>query len=309
VEDAPPPPPTEAPSLPRPRAATFLLALVGLFPVGLAAQALTPAAGLVWTELFGFALPAAALVAILGLDPRPFLGLTRPPPGALRLALAVGLLAILAGGALQALWASVLPDEVLETFDVTRLFHRPPWEQRLLVFGATVLAPCCEELAFRGHLLSALRLRWSPGAAVGLSALAFALLHLDPVRLPGLLFLGTLYGWMAWRAGSVWPGVLAHAVNNGTATALALAWPDSSLASGPAPEPAAAAAVLLFSLALLAPLLLAYQRTTPTPPRPDQALSALSASPARAGRLPRWVPAGTLAAAGSLLLIALLARR
>ena len=116
--------------------------------------------------------------------------------------------------------------------------------------------------------------RWRVRGAIGLSAVAFAAVHLDPVRFPALLFLGVLYGWLSWRTGSVWPSVLAHAVNNAAATALAVAWPEASevgRAGAGRPGPLAALAA---SLALTAPLVLAYQRTMPPSPSPEAALVA-----------------------------------
>lgn len=304
----PGPPPGEAPAapppLPRPRAAAFLLALLGLLPVGLVAQALQPGPALVWTQLFAFALPAAALAAGAGLSPARFLRLVAPPPRALGLGLLLAAAALVVGGALQALWTSLLPPDLLETFDVARLFERPAWERALMVGAATALAPLCEEVAFRGHLLSALALRRGPGAAIALSAVAFAALHLDPVRLPGLLFLGVLYGWMTWRAGSVYPAILAHAVNNAAATALALG--PGEAAAEAAPEPAAALGALLAGAALLVPAALAYHRWLPPAPGPEAALAA-GADPR--GRLPRWVIRGAWLAIVSLVLIALAPRR
>ena len=271
--------------------------------MAMAAQLLQPGVGLVWSQLFLFALPAAALAARAGLAPARFLRLARPPPRALGLALALGLAAMVVGGAIQALWTTLLPEALLQTFDVARLFQRPPWERALLIGAAAGLAPLCEELAFRGHLLSALRLRFRPAAAIALSALAFAGLHLDPVRLPGLVFLGALYGWMTWRAGSIYPAVLAHAVNNAAATALAV---GGGVGQGDSPAPRDAAAALLAGLLLLALPALAFQRSLPPPPDAEAAL-APGAMPA--GRLPRWAVWAAWAAAISLGLIALAPRR
>jgi membrane protease YdiL (CAAX protease family) len=310
LPDGPPPlqagPPEASPPTPlaRPRAATFLLLLVALFPVALAAQFVQPGAGLVWTQLCLFALPAAALAAAAGLAPARFLRLVAPPPRALGLALVIGAAAMLVGGALQALWASVLPDRLLQAFDVARLFRRPAWERSVMIGAAAGLAPVCEELAFRGHLLSALRLRARPASAIALSALAFAALHLDPVRLPGLLFLGGLYGWLTWRSGSLYPAVLAHAVNNAAATALALG--SVAVERAPLQERGAAAGALLVGMALLALPVWAFQRWLPSPPGPEAALAPGRGPP---GRLPSWAVASAWAAVLSLLVIALAPRR
>jgi len=285
-----------------PLAAAFLLVQVGMLVVGQLAQSLQPGPGLVWYQLFGFALPAAALAALAGLAPRPFLRLAAPAPRALGLALVIGVLALLVGGTLQALWTAALPETLLRTYDVARLFRRAPWERAVLVASATVLAPICEELAFRGHLLSALGLRLRPGAAIGLSALAFAALHLDPVRLPGLLFLGALYGWLTWRSGTIYPAVLAHAVNNAAAMAQAL---GPATAERAPPDATGAAAALLVGLALLVPALLAYQRWLP----PPAASPVLVAGSARPGRAPRWVMVAAWAGIVSLVVIALAPRR
>jgi membrane protease YdiL (CAAX protease family) len=283
-----------------------MLFLLALLPLGLAAQAFSPPAGLIWTELFCFALPAAALPAWAGLEPGRFLGLRPPPRRSLLLAAPLGAVAMLTAGALQALWEGLLPDAVVEAFDVTRLFAGPPLALAVLVGAATLLAPLCEELAFRGHLLSALRLRWRPGPAIGLSALAFAAIHLDPVRFPALLFLGVLYGWMRWRTGSVWPAVLAHAVNNAAATSVALAWRDVSQAVRPPEVPGEPSLALLASLALLVPLLLAYQRVMPPAPVPE---GSLARGTLRPGRRPRWAAAAAWAATITLALIGILGRR
>lgn len=299
---APPEPRLPAPArLAFPLAAAFLLVQVGMLVVGQLAQALQPGPGLVWYQLFGFALPAAALPALAGLAPGRFVRLVAPAPRALGLAFVVGVLGLLVGGALQALWSSALPEALLRTYDVARLFQRAPWERTVLVVSATALAPVCEELAFRGHLLSALGLRLRPGAAIGLSALAFAALHLDPVRLPGLLFLGALYGWLTWRSGSIYPAVLAHAVNNAAAMAQALG-PEA--AERTAPDAAGAVTALLVGVALLTPALLAFHRWVPvTAPAPQVA------GYARPARAPRWVMVAAWAGVASLIVIALAPRR
>jgi membrane protease YdiL (CAAX protease family) len=279
----------------------MLVALVGLFPVGLAAQAISPVAGLVWTQLFAFLLPAAALAARAGLRPAAALRLGRPPPGALGLAALAGGAAFLAGGAMMTLWAWLLPPGLARTLDVGQLLSRPGWELPAVVAAAALLAPLCEEVAFRGYLLTALSQRLRPAAAVALSAALFGAMHLDLVRLPAVVFLGVLYGWLTWRSGSVWPAVLAHAVNNAAATALAL-----RAGAARAPEatgsPAGALASLLVlaaALSALAPVLRAYHRTMPPAP---SATAALAPGENRPG----WVTWAMAAGAAALLLIALL---
>ena len=100
----------------------------------------------------------------------------------------------------------------------SRALGATSWAMALI---AAVLAPLAEEVAFRGYLLSALRTHLRPGVAIAASSVLFAAMHLDPVRFPAVLFLGVFLGWLAWRSGSLWPAVAAHAVNNGLGSLVA----------------------------------------------------------------------------------------
>jgi hypothetical protein len=161
----------------------------------------------------------------------------------------------------------------VKAFDLAPLFQAPGLERLALAATAAILAPVCEEAAFRGHLLTLLRARLPPAGAIGLTALAFAALHLDPVRFVAVFELGVLYGWLAWRAGSLWPAVAAHATNNAVATSLVWAAGRASSSSGAQePRPLAALVTLLLALLPLAALLAHYRRLTPDPPPPAVAL-------------------------------------
>lgn len=79
---------------------------------------------------------------------------------------------------------------------------------------AATLVPFAEELFFRGLGVRAL-LPLGGAGAVGITALAFGLGHGLLVALPVLVVFGAGLGWVRLRSGSVWPGVLAHALYNG----------------------------------------------------------------------------------------------
>jgi membrane protease YdiL (CAAX protease family) len=83
-----------------------------------------------------------------------------------------------------------------------------------LIVIVAVLPGFVEELLFRGYLQSRLLRRWPPLLAVGVSALVFSAAHLDPIHVLGVIPLGLWLGTIAWRAESVWPAMLCHAVNN-----------------------------------------------------------------------------------------------
>lgn len=85
----------------------------------------------------------------------------------------------------------------------------------LLMLLIAVVAPIAEELFFRGMLYPLLRRRWSAPMAIVLNGLLFALIHVIPVILPGLFFVGLVLAWVRERSGSLWPCILLHALQNG----------------------------------------------------------------------------------------------
>ena len=85
----------------------------------------------------------------------------------------------------------------------------------LLMLLIAVVAPIAEELFFRGMLYPVLRRRWSSPIAIGVNGLLFALIHVIPVILPGLFFVGIVLAWVRERSGSLWPCILLHALQNG----------------------------------------------------------------------------------------------
>jgi hypothetical protein len=94
----------------------------------------------------------------------------------------------------------------------------------VLVLGS-VTAPFAEELFFRGVLFGLLRRRQPLLVAYLVSGALFAAAHLVPARMNaaqmaglaiGIFFLGSLLAWTYQRTGSLYPGMLAHALNNAT---------------------------------------------------------------------------------------------
>ncbi|MDA3021087.1 MAG: type II CAAX endopeptidase family protein [Actinomycetota bacterium] len=90
----------------------------------------------------------------------------------------------------------------------------------LLAFGLMVVvgAPIAEELAFRGLFYAALRRRGvGTVLAVGSTAVAFALFHLEPTRIGVLLGIGIVLGIVRWRTDSLGAAMVAHGVVNAPA--------------------------------------------------------------------------------------------
>jgi hypothetical protein len=85
----------------------------------------------------------------------------------------------------------------------------------ILWLGAAVIAPTAEEIFFRGALQNFLHRQAGSYAAIGLSALAFAMVHFtQPHALPALFFLGLLLGFSYARSQSLTIPILVHAAFN-----------------------------------------------------------------------------------------------
>jgi len=72
----------------------------------------------------------------------------------------------------------------------------------------------CEETLFRGILFRGFARSLKPAAALLLTAALFAVLHWTLVQMALMFWLGLYLGVLVWLTGSVWAGILAHAVNN-----------------------------------------------------------------------------------------------
>ncbi|MBV9410680.1 MAG: CPBP family intramembrane metalloprotease [Acidimicrobiia bacterium] len=138
-----------------------------------------------------------------------------PGPGAL-VGIAVG--AALAG--LVILANSALAGHLTSDATAMMVFAQGGLIRVLMLIVVTVVcAPFIEELLFRGLLAESLRPR-GRGAAIWLSALAFALWHLRPELLRYYLLIGALLGLLYWKRGLVC-SMSAHATFNGLLTLVA----------------------------------------------------------------------------------------
>jgi sodium transport system permease protein len=96
--------------------------------------------------------------------------------------------------------------------EIEGILGASPWWLIVLVMAA--MPAVCEELAFRGFILSGLRRVGSPWRAVVLSAVFFGLSHgiLQQSLIASLV--GVLLGWLAVWSGSILPGMTFHLVHN-----------------------------------------------------------------------------------------------
>lgn len=83
-----------------------------------------------------------------------------------------------------------------------------------LFFTLVVVAPVTEELLFRGIILRGFLGRFKPWMAIFLSAMLFAVMHMNPWQTLPPFVLGVIFGWFYLRTGSLWPCIVGHALNN-----------------------------------------------------------------------------------------------
>jgi membrane protease YdiL (CAAX protease family) len=134
--------------------------------------------------------------------------------------LAAAVLAVVAAG----LWGGWVMDRLAEPFHLTS--HWVEWFDANLVWAApsltavslleyVIFAPLFEELAFRGLLFAILRRKFRFLPAALISAGIFGIAHgYGVVGLLSVCWSGVLWAWIYEKTGSLWPGILAHAINN-----------------------------------------------------------------------------------------------
>ncbi len=159
------------------------------------------------------ATPALGMALILTTQPRESLALRWPPLWSLGVALLLALL-LLPPLAQITLW-------ILQQFPVIYEYAKEtqspldwsssPWVS-LLVFAW--LPAFCEEVTFRGFILTGLQRRFRPRTAVVISSFLFALFHLNVFQLLPTFFLGLVLAYLTTRCGSILPSILFHLLYN-----------------------------------------------------------------------------------------------
>ena len=127
-------------------------------------------------------------------------------------------------------------------------------------------APLGEETLFRGLIQRSLLRASSARRAIAVTALLFAAIHYEPIGLLARVELGALFGFLAYRTGSLWSAIAAHAASN--LFALTLYFVSGDPTEGP-PQTQQLLLLAGVGLMLTAPMLLALHRTLPAVVRSD----------------------------------------
>lgn len=161
--------------------------------------------------------PAIFMALLLTSSARQTLRITLPPWKYFGVALALPLmlhpLAIEILSSLKTFFPQ-LPDGAKAAFAAMQDTSLP----FVFVLGTFALTPAiCEELAFRGFILSGLGRNGRTGVAILISSVTFGIIHMIPQQVFNATLIGMLIGLIAVRSGSLLPGVLFHFCFNGLA--------------------------------------------------------------------------------------------
>lgn len=101
-----------------------------------------------------------------------------------------------------------MPDFIMEAFEAMSI------EPITMIFSLVIIAPIYEEVVFRGILLKGMASRMNPKLALVVSALFFAILHMNIPQGINAFLLGLIIGAIYLDTGSIYLSILAHLVNN-----------------------------------------------------------------------------------------------
>ena len=102
-------------------------------------------------------------------------------------------------------------DVLMETLE--KMTGGPLWSSFLLT---AIFAPIFEEWLCRGMVLRGLLTKMKPVWAIVVSALFFAIIHMNPWQALNAFAIGLVMGFVYYKTGSLWLTMLIHFVNNAT---------------------------------------------------------------------------------------------
>lgn len=170
-----------------------------------------------------FLLPALGLAFAKGFDLRETLSFRTMSWRALAGALLIGL----SGWAVASgIFIRLLPPppSLVKSLERVLLMKEEQAPLALLLFLVALTPALCEETLFRGLIMSGFR-RLGMWPAILISGLLFGLAHSSIYRLLPTFFLGVVFGYAVWKTGSIYAGMICHALNNGLMVLLARSKP------------------------------------------------------------------------------------
>ncbi|MBN2416653.1 CPBP family intramembrane metalloprotease [bacterium] len=106
-----------------------------------------------------------------------------------------------------------MPPDIADALARALIWDNPA-EAVVLFLAAVPAAALAEEMLFRGFIQTSLERSGYRDRAVYISALLFALLHLNPWWFIQIVLMGVALGFIAMFTDSIWPAAAAHGVFN-----------------------------------------------------------------------------------------------
>lgn len=192
---------------------------VAIFCIALFRDLLSVTTLIFLSQIVGFALPAMLLVRVKSYDAEQSLSLRGIGAGRVVAVVIVALAGMVVLLGIVGLQEIVFRKAGIDLSDEVQRMDRSISEIGsgglwLLILTVVVAPALCEELLFRGILLSGLARSFGKTRGVLYSALLFAAMHMSIVKLVPTLLLGILFGYLVIKTGSILSSMVAHLVNN-----------------------------------------------------------------------------------------------
>lgn len=84
----------------------------------------------------------------------------------------------------------------------------------LVIFAVSILPAICEELLYRGYILSGLHTVENDTASIVLCGMMFGLMHFDPYKIPFTVLIGIGLSYAAKKSGSIFIPIFMHGLHN-----------------------------------------------------------------------------------------------
>jgi len=218
---------------PRPSVSMALLIVAIMFPVWFFVQSsLSPGPGQSVDDLLVgtarlmpplFVVLPLALILYWKVDVRETFALHLPQARYVAAAVLIGATAWIPSEEVNVLQAGLagVPEAMLKNFElVQRAVENMTLGKAVLVLA--VVPALCEELFFRGLLLSGLSSGARKWTAILVSATIFGVFHFILFRFPVTAGLGVVLALLCWNARSILPAMIAHLLHNGIGAYTAL---------------------------------------------------------------------------------------
>ncbi len=171
---------------------------------------------LIVTQVVYVLTPALLFAALSRVDWKNTFFLSVPDRGSVLKGVVLGLLLVPISATINQFVGQLFPGFRESAARFQEVFQQGVTPGPGLFFAIAVMAPICEELVFRGYLLSGIRDRWSPFWSAVLVGLLFGAYHLMFLKLLSTALAGFLLALLVLDGRSLLPAILAHGTFNGS---------------------------------------------------------------------------------------------